>query len=1557
MYTRIQNEIAKIRRKYLDSAEEIVSGYQGEYKLSKDYEGRQIFELLQNADDAVDEASDIEGKVLITFDGKTLSVSNTGEKFSFRGIKSLLYPNASPKKIYANKIGCMGLGFRSVLTWTDSLIVATEDFSIQFSKEYAKEFLSSILNERPELKNDIMALTKEEWPIATLTCPRLLKDNVLVPGYATSIIMECHEELSSKIEDQIKSLEFEELVFLPNLKEIEIICNDYHKTFYKVVDGNDVSIEQIDNNTKESSGASWRLFKRTGVIKDEDGDNKDYEFIIAYDPEGERYGEFLYSYFKTEVQLSFPALIHGTFVLTSNRNDLEKENPINEQLIPLLADFMADTAVKVSEEQNECDYRPLSLIVASDTDIGLSLRGYGFDRLLKEKAREKRILPTICNRYISVNDSPKFSSDSFANILCPEVFPTLLKYSEYEFIDEYLKNDLKIPFYEYNEFCALINSNTEYYSIKEKAQLIKLIEDEYYYHEEDDAPDIFPHLIVDSNGESVITSAKVYPFPSEEQAINLPPWVNVRFLNQTLESELYEHFDVSGNRRRLVSELSRYNLDEYSFDRLLRSVVNQIDVKSLTKEKCSDILNWLWKYFCQDETRQEIPDVRVKVICRDGKIYDAKECYIGSELGNSLGERLVGLYSDHFVSIYDLHIKCDDNNRLIQFLEWIGVSKYPRMQRKTLKRDERSDFLDQCYPLYVPYDNRSYSQNEFSSITSVTVGTVENVDVLLEKADFNDLLAWMLLDSSINARISIDTEEMNEYSCIKGYPSRTQIERTVTPSYVKSYLKYYLSNTAWIVDENGNKCKPEYCCFEDNGLAPFIIVPNVDYTYIKKIVGRSCKKDIDAILSRVGVSDVFQEMLNSIVYETLLKLPELDPYCKRAKSLYRKIVREGLEPEEYAENNSCYDDFIENGSVAVHKNGSKFYTSIERAYYSDKKVFSDEILNNFNMFEMDAHAGEEKVQKLFGVKPLKYSKIKLEGTPVLHSLDPAFKIEYSQYLPFVYACRIGLKKANTNFRNLRSSKISLCSELKVRYEFEDEIKVSELNDYELVYFREKKVAYIKVPKNITLLSDLKQIFDFDDAIAEIVTFILDVNEDKGFYRDLFADNDSKREQRMRKDKGDDNLELLTEARHKFNEGLNLRDEFWMAIAESKRIRNISISTSDSEKLISALKLPQNIDEAIDFEDLNAPANIPALIPIFEKLDIDLDVFNTVSFRSIDATMYWKQQLKNKMLKYKKKYQAYIVDCVVDDDDCLKLYDQYLEEYDFTDPNIDNSLFVDIDKVFEDECGVSFKELDNYEDDEIDKIISEAKSAIDEETFSTLCNHYSPHKIETYIIFGKIELLLSPEPSSEISPNTTAVENSNNMLNNTELARRVFSSPSMGMVSVTPQAINKQKTTGTSSGGHQKRIHNEASDTRKKEIGLIGEAAVYRELLNAYPDARWVSGYAETAGYTDKGDDTCGYDIKYTDSSGIVQYVEVKASTDERISFDISSNELRKALENPSNYEVIFVVIGEDNQLKNPPYRLGHLFDLAPGEDLMQNSKFSIESEKYHIFAEREKVGD
>ena len=118
----------------------------------------------------------------------------------------------------------------------------------------------------------------------------------------------------------------------------------------------------------------------------------------------------------------------------------------------------------------------------------------------------------------------------------------------------------------------------------------------------------------------------------------------------------------------------------------------------------------------------------------------------------------------------------------------------------------------------------------------------------------------------------------------------------------------------------------------------------------------------------------------------------------------------------------------------------------------------------------------------------------------------------------------------------------------------------------------------------------------------------------------------------------------------------------------------------------------------------------------------------------------------------------------------------------------------------------------------------------------------------------------------------------------------------------------------------------------------------------YPDARWVSGNAEKAGRIVKGDDTCGYDIKYKDADGKIQYVEVKASRNEEITFCLLDSELRFGCQNASSYEIIYVVIGDDGLPAHKPWRLGHLFKFAEGEDLLHNERFSIESDSYSVVA-------
>ena len=184
----IKQEVQKIRDKYLKSANEIVGAFHGEEQLRKDYAGRQIYELLQNADDEAENLPD-GGEVAISFFNGVLSIKNTGKPFSFKGIKSLMYPNSSPKKIHENKIGCKGLGFRSVLNWSSEIKIKTKDFCALFSREYAKEFYKDIIFQNPALLKEIVELTTEEYPIALLSCPKCVDGEVLALNdkYATEI--------------------------------------------------------------------------------------------------------------------------------------------------------------------------------------------------------------------------------------------------------------------------------------------------------------------------------------------------------------------------------------------------------------------------------------------------------------------------------------------------------------------------------------------------------------------------------------------------------------------------------------------------------------------------------------------------------------------------------------------------------------------------------------------------------------------------------------------------------------------------------------------------------------------------------------------------------------------------------------------------------------------------------------------------------------------------------------------------------------------------------------------------------------------------------------------------------------------------------------------------------------------------------------------------------------------------------------------------------------------------------------------------------------------------
>ena len=124
----------------------IPSDKQSEDALKSDYSGRELYEIIQNADDA--KASVIE----IEFDGQNhLHIRNNGGlPFTNKGILSVLRPHQSPKKeLMAGPdapIGNKGLGIRSLLNWGDGMTIHSNGVKVEFSKAIAQRKWNHILH-------------------------------------------------------------------------------------------------------------------------------------------------------------------------------------------------------------------------------------------------------------------------------------------------------------------------------------------------------------------------------------------------------------------------------------------------------------------------------------------------------------------------------------------------------------------------------------------------------------------------------------------------------------------------------------------------------------------------------------------------------------------------------------------------------------------------------------------------------------------------------------------------------------------------------------------------------------------------------------------------------------------------------------------------------------------------------------------------------------------------------------------------------------------------------------------------------------------------------------------------------------------------------------------------------------------------------------------------------------------------------------------------------------------------------------------------------------------
>lgn len=1136
----INEEISKIRDKYLRSANEIVRDYNDEDKLKKDYSGRQIYELLQNADD---EASELAGggSVLISLKGNVLTISNTGNAFSIKGIKSLMYPNASPKKIHKNKIGCKGLGFRSVLNWSDEIKIKTKEFCVEFSGEIARRFYSGIIKDNPKLLEGIKELVTEEYPIALLCCPNCTSEVLTTNDkYATSISLTCKLNLIEAIKQEIETLSFEELIFLKNLKTIHIVTDTQERIIEKIEDGKTVYLNEKNLLTQEDKDRLWTVYKKQGEIIVNENQSKEYEFIIAYPDEDIGRDNVLYSYFKTDIVMPYPALIHGTFELTSDRNNLLKgEESNNKILVSKLIDFMIETSVDLAEKSNTCDYTPLKLLVSDNSSYILD-NHFGFSQKLKEKLKTAKILPTVSGKYISINDNPKYSEYRFDKYVNPKVFNTLLLGTDDEYIQDFL-TDILNPywsrFYSVNDFVSYIDNDIEYYKdINQKASIINYFCNQYPYESK-----YFPHLLVDSYGDIVKDDRKVFILDVNDEKMQLPKWVNVSFLNTQLVTKLKELFDINSNRQ-LADNLKLFNVNEYSFKTVYDAIKSQINKDDLKVEESKEILRWLFNYYSSHGKEIDVA-VNVKIPILNGELVDSRKAYFGVEYDNIIGKKILDTFTENYICDKNFLGFIDGSLEIVkEFLKWIGVREFPRIIKINLEYPERYNYADYYLEKKGRYicGDGSFSKAEFN-LYSVTVCISENLLSIMDKARFEDILAWFMLDPYYQKLQIQGGVEVNEESKIVGRKDHKRYSSEVRNYNMPSYTLWKLKNLDWVNTKIG-KVSPIECCFKNYGADGLIYEPIIDYKYLKSLPLQFNNNQVKGWLSFFGVADEFWNMDKRQIYKVLLSLPEYDDANLLGKRIYEQL-NNIEEIDDIITNNLTYKKFLNEGKVLAKTINGKAYVESSKVYYTDKRLYSTDVLKNFNMFDFKSRAGEQRVNKLFGVRPLKDIKVSIVDNVVVHQLNGEFQNYYVDFLPYVYADRITLKNESSIFRALHSMRVMLCDGLTFNYSVNNNFYKATLKDYESIVSKESKVAYIKVPKNIVNFDELQKEIKFASAVADILEQILDVSGDSSFYRDLFMKNRVDRDFTMQHDRSDEGLVYLNEARKKFGANINKEEDF------------------------------------------------------------------------------------------------------------------------------------------------------------------------------------------------------------------------------------------------------------------------------------------------------------------------------------------------------------------------------------------------------------------------------